>query len=110
MTDPKPALPEVTAPTLWSKPACPQCTGAKLGFTAAGVQPDIRQLLEEPGALTAFKTAGFTSAPIIQFPEVRDGDEVLFEAKTVAGNQVDDIAAYGAAVKTLASRRELIAA
>ena len=112
MTDTKPALPEATQLTLWKKPACPQCTGATLGLAGEGVTPEFKELLaaENAGALAAFKANGFASAPIIQFPAVVDGDEVLFAAKTVAGNQVNDIEAYGAAVRELAARRELLVA
>lgn len=110
MTDTKPALPTATEATVWEKPACPQCFGAKLGLKGQGVTPLIRSLVEEPDALHAFKAHGFASAPILQFPTVRDGDEVLFEGKTVAGNQVDVIEAFGAAQRELAARSELIAA
>lgn len=115
MTDQKPALPIVTEATVWSKPACPQCIGAKLGLKGQlGHEPAIRSLIEDPAALAVFKANGFSSAPILQFPEVADGDEVLFETTTVAGNQVNVIEEFGAAVKELAAREaaraELIAA
>lgn len=112
MTDTKPALPTATELTLWRKPACPQCTGAKLGMTAAGLTPAFKELLADENAahLEAFKANGLQSAPIIQFPAVVDGDEVLFEAKTVAGNQVDDYTDYARALRELATRRELVAA
>lgn len=105
MTD-KPALPTVTEATVWEKPACPQCFGAKLGIKSQGIVPAIRSLVTEPGALAVFKAHGFASAPILQFPTVRDGDEVLFTGVTVAGNQVEVIEAFGAATKTLTARVE----
>ena len=109
----KPALPVAEEATVWEKPACPQCMGAKLGLKAQGVTPAIKSLVTDPAALALFKASGFASAPILQFPAVVDGDEVLFEATTVAGNQVDVIGQYGAAVKELAARQqaeELVAA
>lgn len=104
MTDTKPALPEATQPTVWQKPSCPQCTGAKLGLKGEGVVPELRELLADENAevLAAFKAHGFASAPIIQFPAVRSGDEVLFEATTVAGNRIDIIQQYGKALRAAA--------
>lgn len=113
MTNDKPALPVVTEATVWEKPSCPQCFGAKLGLKGQGIIPDIRSLVEEPAALAVFKAHGFASAPILQFPSIFDGDEQLFEGRTVAGNQVDVIEAYGAARRVLTAREnvlELIAA
>lgn len=118
MTDTKPALPTVTEATVWEKPACPQCIGAKLGLKAQGVTPAIKSLLADPATLPMFKAHGFSSAPILQFPTIVDGDEVLFESTTVAGNQVDVIEAFGAATKARLARdaaraeeeRELVAA
>lgn len=113
MTDPKPTLPAVTEATVWEKPSCPQCIGAKLGLKAHGITPTIRSLVEDLDTLDVFKAHGFASAPILQFPAVTAGDEVLFEATTVAGNQVTVIEAFGKATKELASRaaeRELVAA
>jgi len=112
MTNDKPALPEATELTLWKKPACPQCIGADLGFKAQKITPVYKELLadENAGAVAAFKANGFQQAPIIQFPAVIDGDEVLFEERTVTGNQVDDIAAYAAAVRELAARQEALIA
>ena len=112
MTNDKPALPEATELTLWKKPACPQCTGADLGFKAKGIKPAYKELLapENADALAAFKANGLMQAPIIQFPAVVDGDEVLFEARAVTGNRVDLIDAYAAAVKTLSARQEELVA
>lgn len=104
MTDNKPALPTVTEATVWEKPSCPQCFGAKLGLKSQGVTPEIRSLVEEPDALSTFKAHGLASAPILQFPSVIDGDEVLYAGGTFAGNQVNEIEAFGAARRTLAAR------
>lgn len=104
MTDSKPALPVVTEATIWEKPSCPQCIGAKLGLKGQGIAPAIKSLIEDPATLAVFKANGFASAPILQFPSVIDGDEVLFAGKTVAGNQVHDIEAFGAAQRELAVR------
>lgn len=104
MTDIKPALPIVTEATVWEKPSCPQCIGAKLGLKGQGVTPDIRSLVTEPEALATFKANGLASAPILQFPAVLDGDEVLYAGGTFAGNQVNEIEAFGAARRTLAAR------
>ena len=115
MTDSKPALPVASEPTVWEKPSCPQCFGAKLGLKGQGVAPAIRSLVNEPEALAAFKANGFASAPILQFPAVLDGDEILYAGGTFAGNQVDEIEQYGAAVREVAAREaarvpELLAA
>lgn len=104
MTDSKPDLPVVTEATVWEKPSCPQCFGAKLGLKGQGVTPDIRSLVNEPDALAIFKANGLASAPILQFPAVIDGDKVLYKGGTFAGNQVDEIEAFGAATRLLATR------
>ncbi|SDH37297.1 hypothetical protein [Microbacterium sp. 77mftsu3.1] len=104
---PKPvALPAVEEMTLWQKPSCSQCIGAKLGLKAKGVTPVFKELLADENAdnLQLFKNAGLASAPILQFPAVTFGDEVLFTATTVAGNRADVIEQYGAALKALAAR------
>jgi glutaredoxin len=108
-------LPAVSELTLWTKPSCPQCTGAKLGFKGEGVVPVELNITAPEHAATfdTFKAAGVAQAPVLQFPEVSDGAEVLFEAMTTVGNQVDVIKAYGQAVRELAVRteqRELVAA
>lgn len=104
MTDSKPDLPVVTHATVWKKPSCPQCFGAIRGLESQGVVPDLRELPEEPEALAAFKGNGFASAPILQFPAVIDGDEVLYKGGTFAGNQVLEIEAFGKAQRELAER------
>lgn len=105
MTDTKPALPAVTEATVWEKPSCPQCIGAKLGLKGQGITPAIRGLLTEPEALAVFKANGFASAPILQFPAVVDGEDVLYEGGTFAGNRVDEIEKFGAATRELSERR-----
>jgi hypothetical protein len=104
--------PAVTELTIWTKTPCPQCIGAKLQFKSKHLVPFERAIAAPENAddFAALRAAGVAQAPIIQFPEVRDGDEVLFAARTTTGNQVDLIDAYADAERTLASRRELVAA
>ena len=98
-------IPTVTELTLWKKPVCPQCTGASRWMDHHGLVYQEQELTAEENfeQLKQFKSAGFAQAPIIQFPEVRDGDEVLFEAQTVTGNRVDLIDAFAAATSKVSA-------
>ncbi len=108
MTDTKPALPKATEVTMWKKPACVQCMGATLHFKSKKITPAIKELFDEANAdaLAAFKANGIMQAPILQFPDVYDGDELVFEAQTVTGNRVDVIDDYAAAIAKVAARAE----
>lgn len=104
--------PAVDELTIWTKTPCPQCIGAKFAFKSEQLTPVERVLTAEENAadFAVLRAAGVAQAPVIQFPEVRDGDTVLFPARTTTGNQVDLIAQYAAASRELAQRRELVAA
>lgn len=73
----------MSAVTVWSKPACPQCTAVKRALKNGGVDFQEEDLLENPEALAEFIAAGFGSAPIVE----ADGHD------TFAGFQPDAVKA-----------------
>lgn len=51
--------------TVYSKPACGQCTATYRALDKAGVNYSVVDLSEEPAALETIKALGYLQAPVI---------------------------------------------
>jgi glutaredoxin-like protein NrdH len=52
--------------TLWTLPACIQCHQTKREFDKLGIEYQVRELHQNPGATKRFSELGFLEAPIVE--------------------------------------------
>ena len=51
--------------TVYSKPACVQCTATTRALDARGISYDVIDLTEDDGALTQVTEMGYRQAPVV---------------------------------------------
>jgi glutaredoxin-like protein NrdH len=51
--------------TLYTKPACVQCTATRKGLDKSGVEYDVVDITEDPAARDYVMTLGYLQAPVV---------------------------------------------
>lgn len=55
--------------TVYSKPACPQCTATYRALDKKGIPYETLDISKDEGALERLKGLGFQQAPVVEFGE-----------------------------------------